>query len=141
MRPDQTRQGGLALALSQLAERSTISGRVALTFEGAVASTGLPPEHEHALLRIAQEAVSNAVRHAQPSHVKILLTEEPLHWELAVVDDGHGMEDVPEECAKQGFGLANMRERAHKLGGEWLLESAAGQGTRIRVRLPKRNPK
>src|SRR5690606_26833858 len=56
LRPDPTRVGGLELALRQLAERSTIGGRITCTFEGGGEATGLAPEHEHALLRIAQEA-------------------------------------------------------------------------------------
>jgi signal transduction histidine kinase len=138
LRPDQTRRGGLSLALAQLAERSTVTGRVKCSFEGEAVATGLPPEHEHALLRIAQEAVSNAVRHAHPKTVRILLTEEAKDWELAVIDDGEGMSDLPEHHAQQGFGLTNMRERAHAIGGYLLLETAPAAGTRIRVRLPKR---
>jgi signal transduction histidine kinase len=138
LRQDQTRRGGLSLALAQLAERSTVTGRVKCSFEGEAVATGLPPEHEHALLRIAQEAVSNAVRHAHPKTVRILLTEEAKDWELAVIDDGEGMSDLPEHHAQQGFGLTNMRERAHAIGGYLLLETAPTAGTRIRVRLPKR---
>jgi signal transduction histidine kinase len=141
LRPDQTRRGGLSLALAQLADRSTVTGRVKCSFEGEALATGLPPEHEHALLRIAQEAMSNAVRHAHPKTVRVMLTEEPRDWELAVIDDGDGMSDLPEHHAQQGFGLTNMRERAHAIGGFLLLESAPGAGTRIRVRLPKRQPK
>ncbi len=139
LRPDQTRYGGLATALSQLADRSTVSGRVQCMFEGGATATDLPPEHEHELLRIAQEAVSNAVRHAQPRTVRIVLTEEPAHWLMAVIDDGIGMTLGPELCAQQGFGLTNMRERANAIGGEWQLESRPGEGTRISVRLPKRH--
>jgi signal transduction histidine kinase len=141
LRPEETRRGSLTLALTQLAERSTVSGRVTCTFEGGAIATGLPPEHEHALLRIAQEAVSNAVRHAHPTTVRIVLKEEPAHWELAVIDDGSGMEEGPERCANRGFGLDNMRERAKAIGGEWRLDSKPGEGTRISVRVPKRQPK
>lgn len=78
LRPDeQPRPGGLELALRQLAERSIVSGRIATRFEGGgPGPSGLPPEHEHALLRIAQEAVINAVRHAQPSNIDIRLERE-----------------------------------------------------------------
>jgi len=66
LRPDQTRRVGLELALRQLADRSTVDGRVACSFEGVLTGDGLAPERQHELLRIAQEAVSNAVRHARP---------------------------------------------------------------------------
>src|SRR6185312_11621878 len=88
LRLDQTRRAGLELALRQLAERSTVPGGVTCNFEGGGITTGLKPEHEHELLRIAQEAVSNAVRHARPKLVRITMTDEEAHWVLAVEDDG-----------------------------------------------------
>jgi signal transduction histidine kinase len=138
LRLDQTRRAGLDLALRQLAERSTVPGGVSCTFEGAGIATGLKPEHEHELLRIAQEAVSNAVRHARPQTVRITMTDQTAHWELAVADDGAGMEQGPELSARQGFGLASMRQRASAIGGEWQIASEPGQGTRISVRMLKR---
>jgi signal transduction histidine kinase len=138
LRLDQTRRAGLELALRQLAERSTVPGGVSCTFEGGGINTGLKPEHEHELLRIAQEAVSNAVRHARPRTVRITMTEQPEHWELAVADDGVGMERSAELSARQGFGLASMRQRASAIGGEWQIESEPGRGTRVSVRLLKR---
>ncbi len=49
--------------------------------------------------------------------------------QLTIVDDGIGMEEGPELCTKQGFGLENMRERAGAIGGQWTLVSKPGQGT------------
>jgi len=138
LRLDQTRRAGLELALRQLAERSTVPGGVTCTFEGAGINTGLKPEHEHELLRIAQEAVSNAVRHARPHSVHISMTEESAHWVLAVADDGVGMEQGPELSARQGFGLVSMRQRASAIGGEWQIDSQPGRGTRVSVRVLKR---
>jgi signal transduction histidine kinase len=137
LRPAEPRVGGLELALRQLAERSTVSGRVSCAFAGGGAPTRLAPEQEHELLRIAQEAVSNAVRHAQPSQVQIALTAEGDYLQLSVTDDGCGMHELAEPDAQQGFGLTNMRERAQAIGGEWQLTSRAGAGTRIEVRVPK----
>ena len=139
LRPDQTRSGGLELALRQLAERSSVPGRTVCSFEGRVPATGLAPEHEHALLRIAQEAVSNAVRHGHPQHVRIGLIGESAHWLLTVADDGQGMEGSPDDCAQHGFGLTNMQERATAIGGAWHIQTAKGQGTTVSVRLPRRN--
>ena len=138
LRLDQTRRAGLEIALRQLADRSTVPGRMSCTFEGGDFATGLKPEHEHELLRIAQEAVSNAVRHARPSHVKITMTEEPAHWALTVSDDGVGMDHQVEAITSEGFGLTSMRQRAGAIGGEWHIESNPGAGTQVSVRLPKR---
>jgi signal transduction histidine kinase len=137
LRLDQTRRAGLELALRQLADRSTVPGGVTCSFEGGGISTGLKPEHEHELLRIAQEAVSNAVRHARPHSVSISMKDEPAYWTLAVADDGVGMEQSPELSARQGFGLSSMRQRAGAIGGEWQIESEPGRGTRVSVRMLK----
>jgi len=138
LRLDQTRRAGLELALRQLAERSTVPGGVTCSFQGDGVSTGLKPEHEHELLRIAQEAVSNAVRHARPNLIRITMTDETAHWVMAVEDDGRGMAQRPELYAREGFGLTSMRQRASAIGGEWQIESQPGAGTRVSVRLPKR---
>ena len=138
LRLDQTRRAGLELALRQLAERSTVPGGVTATFEGGGFATGLKPEHEHELLRIAQEAVSNAVRHARPHTVSITMIEESGQLILAVSDDGVGMEQSPELSARQGFGLSSMRQRAGAIGGDWQIDSTPGHGTRVSVRMLKR---
>jgi signal transduction histidine kinase len=139
LKPDQGRVGGLELALRQLAEHSTIAGRITCTFDGGIASGGPAPEHQHELLRIAQEAVINAVRHAHSKHIRIVLIEESGHWTLMVIDDGQGMENVPELYAQQGFGLANMRERAQAIGGHFEIQSRVGLGTQVIVSLPRPN--
>jgi two-component system, NarL family, sensor kinase len=128
---------GLELALRQLAERSNAPGRVNFSFEGGMTGDGLAPEHQHELLRIAQEAVSNAIRHAHPSNVQIRLHEEAGLWRLMVIDDGRGMTLMPELYAQQGFGLTNMRERAGAIGGTFEIDSKPGVGTRIVVSLPR----
>ncbi len=138
LRLDQTRRAGLAIALRQLADRSTVPGGVTCTFDGAGIVTGLKPEHEHELLRIAQEAVSNAVRHGRPHIVRITMTEEGQHFTLSVADDGIGMSQGPEQSAREGFGLSSMRQRAGAIGGEWEIHSEPGVGTRISVRMMKR---
>jgi signal transduction histidine kinase len=137
LRPDQSRRVGLELALRQLAERATVEGRAICSFEGAVIGDGLVPERQHELLRIATEAVSNALRHAHPSNVRIVLLEEPAQWTMTVIDDGRGMTLSPELYAQQGYGLNNMRERAGAIGGEFLIESKPGEGTRVIVSLPR----
>ncbi len=138
LRLDQTRRAGLEIALRQLAERSTVPGGVTCNFEGGGITTGLKPEHEHELLRIAQEAVSNAVRHARPNLVRITMTDESAHWVLAVEDDGaawsSGRSTMPgRDSASRACGSGPSA-----IGGEWQIESQPGAGTRVSVRLPKR---
>jgi signal transduction histidine kinase len=96
----------------------------------------LPRFKTHHLLRIAQEATTNAVRHAAPTRINLELdyTEEAIV--LSIVDDGTGFS--PDEALnKTGhFGLRGIRGRARKLGGEFTIESAPGAGTAIRIRVP-----
>jgi signal transduction histidine kinase len=137
LHPDeQPRPGGLELALRQLAERSTVADRITSRFQGG-GVTGLPPEHEHALLRIAQEAVINAVRHAQPSNIEIHLHCEADTLQLCIVDDGCGMQQQPKQSEQSGFGLNNMRERAEAIGGSWKIDTNPGSGTRVSVKIPR----
>ncbi|MGH8143627.1 MAG: GAF domain-containing sensor histidine kinase [Steroidobacteraceae bacterium] len=138
LRVDDAARAGLETALRQLAERATVTGRVSCVFEGGGFSTSLRPEHEHEMLRIAQEAVSNAVRHACPNVVRIAMTDESAHWVLRVTDDGIGMTNQS-AASGEGFGLTSMRQRALAIGGEWQLESKPGVGTRVSVSLQKPN--
>jgi signal transduction histidine kinase len=138
LRPEQLKQQGLELALRALCERTTVDGRVKCHFDGSMNAQGLAPEKQHELLRIAQEAVSNALRHAHPNNVFIELLEVESHWSLSVRDDGRGMTLNPELYAQQGYGLNNMRERAGAIGGQFHIESKPGEGTRVSVTLPRR---
>ena len=140
LRLDQTRRAGLEIALRQLAERSTVTRRRHLYLRGRWDCYRPLPAIEHELLRISQEAVSNAVRHARPRFVNISMTDGEVDWELAVADDGVGMEQHPELLANEGFGLSSMRQRAGAIGGTWNIESHRGAGTRISVRVTKRRP-
>lgn len=139
LRPAQVRRQGFAELLEKLAKRSTIPGRVRCSFDGGEHSIALPPEHEHELLRIVQEAVSNAVRHGTPSNVRIEMSRQESDWLLAVADDGCGMPLSPLQCARLGFGLVGMRERAAAIGAALDIDSLPGEGTRVTVRLPVRS--
>jgi signal transduction histidine kinase len=138
LRPEQLKRQGLELALRALCERTTVDGRVKCHFEGSMNAEGLAPEKQHELLRIAQEAISNALRHAHPNNVFIELIEDDSRWSLSVRDDGRGMTLNPELYAQQGYGLNNMRERAGAIGGQFHIESKPGEGTRVRVCLPRK---
>ena len=140
LRPAPARCKGLESALRELAERSSAPGRITTTLESSAWPTRFTPEHEHELLRIAQEAVSNAVRHARPRTIRISMADDETHWALSVTDDGSGLPDDPEVAAQEGFGLTSMRERAGAIGAEWSIHSVRGSGTAVVVRIPKGNP-
>jgi signal transduction histidine kinase len=86
------------------------------------------------LLRVLQEALVNVTRHAQATEVGVTLVLGPGAVELEVSDDGRGFDPA---APAAGSGLRGVRERCALLGGEVRLESAPGDGTRLRVRLPR----
>lgn len=90
------------------------------------------PEVEHALLRIAEEALANVARHSRATSVRLDLRAEGRAVILSITDDGIGFEP---HRADGGVGLASMRERAEALGGELVLNSAPGTGASITVRM------
>ncbi len=97
----------------------------------------LPPHHEVALYRIAQEALNNVRRHASASHVAIVLRRDGDEVVMRVEDDGRGFDTgPPEEGVGPAFGLLGMAERASLLGGRLTVESEPGRGTAVEVRIP-----
>lgn len=89
--------------------------------------------HEEAMLRVCQEAVSNAVRHAAPGRIGIVLSVDALAMRLRVCDDGRGIS----AAAAPGMGLGNMRVRLAEHGGELSIVPSAPHGTRIDAFLPR----
>jgi signal transduction histidine kinase len=85
------------------------------------------------LLAMIREAVSNALQHAAASHVAVALLKHSEQVVLTVEDDGHGFDTAH---AADGRGLANLRARASRIGGQARIVSAPGQGTSIHVEFP-----
>jgi signal transduction histidine kinase/ligand-binding sensor domain-containing protein len=99
----------------------------------------LPEEMEQQLLRIAQEAVANIVKHAGATSIWIKLHTDAKRLFLRVVDDGRGFEQGRAFSSQDGhFGLIGMRERAERLGGDLKLVSHPGEGTQVEVMAPLR---
>lgn len=97
----------------------------------------LPEDVEQNLLRIAQEAVTNAVKHARASSIRIALRREGDSVRLRVEDDGCGFEPPVTFSVVGGhFGILGMRERAERLRAHFSLESSPGAGTHVEVRIP-----
>jgi signal transduction histidine kinase len=99
----------------------------------------LPAAVEVAVYRIAQEAMTNVVRHAKASNcwVRIALDEDDDFLRLEIEDDGRGM---GEEWRAAGVGLHSMRERAEELGGACTVESLSQGGSRVSAQLPYQLP-
>ncbi len=99
----------------------------------------VPGEVTTALFRIAQEALTNVVRHAEADRVRVSLVYAPEAVSLEVFDDGRGFDPELIEPGKgEAWGLAGMSERALLIGGELHVESGPGEGTRVKVSVPAR---
>jgi signal transduction histidine kinase/DNA-binding NarL/FixJ family response regulator len=100
----------------------------------------LPADIAHTLFRIAQEAVTNALRHARARSVRVGIVYAPAAVTLLVQDDGAGFDRdrVDESGVSHGLGLRGMSERARLLGGQLELDSTPGWGTRVRASVPLR---
>ncbi|MGW4526418.1 sensor histidine kinase [Amycolatopsis sp. NPDC004378] len=132
---DTTLAGALERLCATTGTRHRITARFHLT--GDV--TPLPTAHEVALLRIAQAALANTVRHAGATAAEVTLSYLGDEVALDVVDDGAGFDpgNLPaSDPGEGGFGLAAMRARTRALGGSLAVESAPGEGTSLAARLP-----
>lgn len=94
----------------------------------------LAPPLESALFRIVQESLANCWRHSRSSRVRLQLVQERDRIRLCVQDSGIGFD--PESVEEQRFGLRGIRERARLLGGQVVLDTTPGKGTRLEVVLP-----
>jgi ligand-binding sensor domain-containing protein/signal transduction histidine kinase len=127
----------LPAALSDTARRLTTETAVQSKVEVSGIFRPLSPLIEGNLLRIGQEAINNAVRHAQPRNIFVNLKFEAKRVQLSVQDDGHGF-DYQESMKgdEKHFGLVGMQERAMRMGGKLKVDSRAGEGTEVLVDVP-----
>ena len=133
LRPAELAELGLVGVLQRRLERveRRAGVRVSLISEGVGC---LSPVQEEALYYCAEEALNNALRHANASNVRVELSRGDRSLLLSVWDDGCGFD--PDQ-APAGFGLQSLRERAAGLGGTFVVQSSPGAGTRIMVCLPE----
>ncbi|MEV5612352.1 sensor histidine kinase [Streptomyces sp. NPDC052225] len=131
--PPDLAQGSLAAALERLC--ATAPGLTA-RFSTSGTPLALPTPYEVALLRIAQSALGNTLRHADAGRAEITLSFMETSVTLDVVDDGRGFDPDRAVSGDGGFGLPAMRSRVRELGGTFAVESAPGRGTAVAVTLP-----
>ncbi len=138
LRPTALDDVGLGAALEAFVERAaSLGGTIELTadldYEAGRNAARHTPELEATLYRIAQEAISNAIKHADASVVRVTVRDLPDEVEVLVEDDGGGFDTGK---GSSGYGLIGMRERAELLGGVVEVTSVPGAGTRVLARLP-----
>ncbi len=142
MRSQVIEENGLDGALAGVFDQLTDIDGLAGSFEVIGAPVRLPPVVENNILRIGQEAITNAVKHAAAEHIDATLSYAPRLVTLRVKDDGRGFEPGTVRCENTHFGLLGLRERAHEAGATLRIESRPGHGTEITLEypIPKSDP-
>jgi signal transduction histidine kinase len=138
LRPSLLDDLGLAPALERLVEdiRTHYAAEISLEIKDVV-DVQLPDDVATAIFRIAQEALSNVMKHSQARHVTVALRRNNGNVLVEIADDGCGIDPARLAAMPAGhLGLKGMRERATLLGGTFDLQSASGKGTRIIAALP-----
>ncbi|MBE8968550.1 PAS domain S-box protein [Nostocales cyanobacterium LEGE 12452] len=133
LRPQLLEEGSLQSALHRLVAQIRAAATDTTLYyeiEGAVYS--LPTEVENNLLRIGQEALTNAIRHANADEIRVELVYDRDRFCLRVKDNGQGF-GVGSIPASEGFGLLGMSERAERIGAQLTIRSQPGQGKEIIV--------
>ena len=136
LRPTALDDLGLRAALEHYVQNwSSRVGIPATLHTSGLLDYRLAPEAETALYRIAQEALTNVAKHAKATSVGVILDRNTDHVMLIIEDDGIGFDATGAEQAGQGFGLVGMQERAGLVGATLEIESSAGKGTTVFVRM------
>jgi len=137
LRPEALEHKNLCQALEGLIRKMTAGTTVRAEF-GLQGEPGeLPPEWEENLLRIGQEVLTNALRHAQASEFKVQLVFDKREIRLNLRDNGRGFDP---RTRHDGFGLQGIRERVEGMGGQLSIQSVIGEGTVISIVLPLTHP-
>ncbi|MFC6016166.1 ATP-binding protein [Plantactinospora solaniradicis] len=133
LRPIALEDAGLAEALDELCRAYEV--RLGISISSRIDSLRLGAPVEHAVLRVVQEALGNAVRHGEPDAIELRVAETDGRVTVTVHDDGRGFDSV-KTAGRHGMGLKLMRERVGELGGTVEVVSAPEQGTTVKVLLP-----
>lgn len=136
LRPQLLENMQLAAALEKIAHELTLGTRIQVRIRAAGELENLPPYVEDELLRIGQEALTNAVRHGEPRTIELRLEVEGDNVRLRIVDDGIGFQpERTRRSSRKGFGLSGIEERVRLLNGRFQLTSQPGAGTQLEVEI------
>jgi signal transduction histidine kinase len=133
LRPKALDDFGLLPALRRLGQSVREGGSIDVQVEARLGDSRLAPEIETAVYRIVQEAITNAVRHAEARHVSVVLTRKNGRVSVVIEDDGKGFDP---SARSAGLGLLGMRERVELLDGGLVVDSSPGVGTTLLLDLP-----
>ena len=135
LRPVALEEAGLASALEQVC--AAYRARLGVEVRAELEPVALPSALEHAILRVTQEALANAVRHSGAEVIWVRLHGGPDRVTLEVADDGRGFDAGAPHAAGGGLGLRAMRDRTAEQGGQLAISSAPGTGTVVYASFPR----
>jgi len=138
LRPRSLRDGSLFLAIDTLLKRMTQGTDLNADFQVEGDARSIPADYEEGLLRITQEALTNAVKHANARNFKATLNVSAENIQLRLVDDGRGFDTAAEH---EGFGLVGMKERVERMNGSFTVRAKPGVGAEILVELKNHDAK
>ena len=133
LRPEPLQSGNLLSALESCARQMVEGGALHVVADSLGDPQATPLRITDTLYRIGQEAIANAVSHAEPTTITISLEYSKNLVHLLLADDGKGF---AESENLRGFGLRGMRKRAAAISGVLKIESAPDQGTRVQITAP-----
>ncbi len=135
LQPEAEDYRHLSTTLEHFAAQQTTE--TSIPIEVAIVGTlyALPPDIGMNLLRIGQEALNNAIRHASAQTIHLTLIYAPNQIQLQIQDDGQGF-DPQLELGSGGFGLMGMQQRSDRLGGTFTINGQSGHGTEVKVIVP-----
>lgn len=133
MLPVTLQEYGLAPALNELVRHSFESTNIEAVFEDMTGNVNIPDNYILALYRVAQELVSNALKHSNATLINLQLLVIKNIVVLTVEDNGQGLKS---DNAKHGMGMVNIRTRVEQIGGEIVIENNPGGGLRTVVKVP-----
>lgn len=135
LRPGALDHLGLAAAIEWQAQELGKRTNIIFEFKPSAKEIVLDRDRSTTIFRICQEALTNVIRHANASIVKITLKKEPVRIVLRISDNGKGIKEE-QLSAPQSFGIIGMRERASFWGGTVKIEGSSGKGTVVMVSIP-----
>lgn len=134
LRPTSLDDLGLIAAIEWHAKQFELKSDIKVNLDLPQELVHLSPEIKTGLYRIFQESLTNVARHANARVVEVRLVVEEMMIVMHITDDGKGFD--PEAGQKQTLGILGMKERSLMMGGEYIISSRPGKGTRIMVSIP-----
>lgn len=119
--------------IKQQLHRIQSTGYCETVFDSDQSFNELPKDKKLVLIRVIQECLNNAIKHASPSHITIRIYKNQKERKIEITDDGYGFDT---SVQSSGSGMTNLKKRMETIGGEFSLSSTPGKGTHIRLNLP-----